>query len=368
MRAPARLIPLLWGLGSAAQAEEGQRVAVLVGVSDYANLPDSVNLPATRTDLPALASYLEQRGGFDKVHLLMDEAATRSAVRTVLVDTVAPSMRPGDTLVWIFAGQGFGGDFGNPYLLLHDSTVDDTTSTIDFYSFTRDLVRRTPGVNLVVVTDAAHPGELDGVALLGPNAKSLADLPGNFFALSATGPRETSQDGVFLPLLLGALQGKADANDDQQVSAAELHRQLLSSVARESKESAHPAEAGGYDPNLVISRAGGRGSLSERLREENVDGRREVAFGGPLSFGLIGAGALVAGGLGVYGNLHGRELCEVGDGQALCEGPEAYILYQRNQMWTHGAYAAGAVLVATGVGLAFVPLEGGGAFSVGWEF
>lgn len=358
----ARAALLLLGLCSPTLAMAGQRVAVLVGVTDYASLPDTLDLPATRADLPALAAYLEERGGFDKVHVLMDKAATRAAVRTVLVETVAPSMQPGDTLLWIFAGQGFGGDFGNPYLLLYDSTVEDTASTIDFYSFTRDLLRRTPGVNLVVITDAAHPGEQDGVALLGPNAKSLADLPGNFLALSATGPREVSDDGLFLPRLQSALEGKADSNDDKMVGAAELHRHMLEVIARESKDGAHPAEAGSYDPNLIVSFAGGRASFLDQLRAENPDGRREVAFGGPLSFGLMGAGALVAGSLGLYGNVHGRELCAVADGVASCDDQASFILYQRNKTLTHGAYAAGAVLFGAGLGLGFVPLESGGAW------
>lgn len=363
-----RAAGLLIGLAASPAASAAQRVAVVVGVTDYASLPDALDLPATRTDLGALARFLEERGGFDQVHLLMDRAATRESVRTVLVETVAPSMRPGDTLLWVFAGQGFGGDFGNPYLLMYDSTLDDTTSAIDFYAFTRDLLRRTPGVNLVVVTDAAHPGALDGVALLGPNAKSLADLSGSFFALSATAPRETSADGVFLPHLLAGLEGRADANEDALVEAAELHRYLLDVVPKQTKEGAHPAEAGEYDPGLVVSVAGGRDRWIERIRQENAEGRREVAFGGPVSYGLIGGGALVAGAFGLYGNVRGRSLCDVEDGVALCQTQPALDRYQRTRQLTSGAYAVGAVMAVTGLGLGFVPLEGGAWLGVQTRF
>lgn len=356
---------LALSVGLAAPAEAAQRVAVVVGVTDYARLPDTLDLPETREEISEIARLLRESGGFDQVQILLDSSATRANVRAMLVNSVVPSLQPGDTLVWIYAGQGFGGDFGNPYLLLYDSTVDDTTSTIDFYSFTRDLMRRAPGVQVVVITDAAHPGAQDGVALLGPTARNLADLPGNFFALSATGPREVASDGVFLGRLHAALEGKADADGDHQISAGELHRYMLEAVARDSGESAHPADAGAYDPDLIVSEAGGHRASSGRHTKAPSEGG--ASWGGPVSYSLMGAGAL-SGGVAVWSTLAARNLCAVHGDTALCTSVDDRSRYLRYRSLATGATVASAVLLASGLGLSFVPLEGGAVVQFGGRF
>jgi len=365
---PLRAWPcaLALGVGLSVPAAAAQRVAVLVGVTDYARLPDALDLPNTRVEVAELARMLQDSGGFDRVQILLDGAATRASVRNTLVESVAPSLQPGDTLVWIYAGQGFGGDFGNPYLLLYDSTVDDTTSTIDFYSFTRDLMRRTPGVNLIVITDAAHAGAQDGVALLGPTARNLADLPGGFFALSATGPREVAPDGVFLERLRVGLAGKADADGDHHVTAGELHRYLLEAVARATDEGAHPADAGAYDPDQVLIDLGAHGASAGRQGGKRHGADR--SWGGPVSFSLMGAGALIAGGVGVWAYEADKQLCDVGGQLGHCSSDEDYQRYLQIRELRRGAIVAGAVLVAGGIGLGFVPLEGGAGVQVGGRF
>lgn len=370
MRMRSLGIAALW-LGMSMPAAAAQRVAVVVGLSDYANIPDALNLPSASADAANLATFLDDRGGYDQVFTLMDGAATRQAVRDLVFNQLAPTLQPGDTLLWVFVGHGFGGDFGNPYLLMYDSTIDDPGSAIDLYAFTRDFSRRTPGVNLVLALDAAHAGDIDGTALIGPNAKDLADLPGTFFALSGAGPREILGDGAFLPVFQAGLQGKADDNKDGAVGAGEIFRYVLDAVTRQTKETAHPVEAGRYDPNLVISAAGGRApllSLGGGDGAEPVEPGPELRFGGPVSYGLMGGGALVAASFGIVGNLRGRALCDVEDGQALCSSSLALARYNRVRLLTNGGYAAGAVIVATGVGLGFVPLADGAMVTAGVRF
>ncbi len=365
----ATLLMTWLGLGLSLPAAASQRVAVVVGLSDYEALPDAPTLPAASPGAVELSDFLRERGGFDQVFTLTDAGATREALRDLLFNKLAPTLQPGDTLMWVFAGHGFGGDFGNPYLLMHDSRIEEPTTAIDLYSFTRDLSRRTPGVNLIVALDAAHGGDVAGTALIGPNAKDLADLPGTFFAISAAGPREVLPDGVFLPALQAGLQGKADESKDGDVDAGEIYRYLLDTLTRSSKDSAHPVEAGRYDANLVVATAGGRAPLVGLSGRGDDDGERaELKFGGPVSIGLMGGGALVAGSFALVGNLRGRALCDVADGVAQCSSEVALERYNQLRLLTHGAYAAGAVLAVTGVGLGFVPLEGGGMISAELRF
>lgn len=370
MRTATLGMSALW-LGLSLPAAAAQRVAVVVGISDYANLPDALNLPSAAPQVAELATFLDDRGGYDQVYTLTDASATRQALRDLLFNQIAPTLQPGDTLLWVFSGHGFGGDFGSPYLLMYDSVIEDPSTAIDLYAFTRDLSRKTPGVNLALALDAAHAGDVDGTALIGPNAKDLADLPGGFFALSGGGPREILADGVFVPLLQAGLQGKADDNKNGTVEAGEVHRYMLDAISRQSKETAHPVESGRYDVNLIVSVAGGRAPLIALGGGDGSEPREpgpELHFGGPISYGLMGGGALVAASFGIVGNLRGRALCDVADGQAVCSSALALTQYDRVRLITDAGYAAGAVLVATGVGLGFVPLSDGAMVTAGFRF
>lgn len=359
------------GLGLSLPAAAAQRVAVVVALSDYGNLPDALNLPTATADATSLSTFLDDRGGYDQVFTLTDASATREALRDLLFNKLAPTLQPGDTLMWVFAGHGFGGDFGNPYLLMYDSLIEEPSTAIDLYAFTRDLSRRTPGVNLVVALDAAHAGDVDGTALIGPNAKDLADLPGTFFAVSGAGPREVLADGTFLPILQAGLQGRADDNKDGVVGAGEIHRYVLDAVTRSTKEAAHPVESGRYDPSLVVAVAGGRSPLIS-IGGGDTEGTEPdgpaLKYGGPISYGLMGGGLLVAGSSALVGNLRGRALCDVADGKAVCTSLVAQERYERVRLLTNGGYAAGAVIAATGVGLGFVPLSDGAMLTADLRF
>ena len=354
----AACLGLLWSTS----AEAAQRVAVVVAIGDYPALPEGTELVRARDDARALARFLEDKGGYTTVHLFLDAVATREAVRDLLLKTVLPTLKDGDTLLFTFAGHGFGGDFGDPRLLMYDSKVEDADSALDIYALTRDVVRKAPGVSVVLITDAAHAFAVSDVALLGPNAKSFALIQGPLFALSATGPGETIPDGIFLPALLHGLQGAADANKDDDISASELHRYAINQVAQATKGQVHPAEAGSYSPDLVVSRAPGR---SLPVPSGGGGDRSPSAL---LSAGLIGGGVALAGTVGVVGNLRARERCDVGDGQALCHTPEDYDQYRTLRGLTYGSYAVGSLMIASGLGLTFLPLEQGAWMGVRGQF
>lgn len=355
-------LALALGLAAASpSALAARRVAVVVGISDIPSLPDGTELPEARLESQLLAEFLLKRGGYDSVQTLMDDQATREAVRSLLLDRLPRDLQPGDTLLFAFSGQGFGGDFGDPHLLLSDSRVDKSSSALNTTDLVADLARRLEGVNLIVLLDAAHGGAAGGVALLGPTAKSLSTVAGSIFALSATSPGETSSDGLFFKVVRDGLGGAADTNHDRLVSASELHRFVVNEVGAQSRYKTHPAEAGAYDPGLVVSEMAGK---KPRAAGEG----KKIKFGGPVSYSLIGAGVLVAGGVGLYGNLRGHALCEVADGEALCATDELSERYATLRTLTYGSYALGATLGAVGIGLGFVPLGEQAWVTVGGRF
>ena len=358
---PATLAVLLLGV-PARDAQAARRAAVVVGVSAYDSLPSAYALPSAGNEARALAAYLKGPGGYDRVILLVDAEATRAAVVSALLEKGSADLQPGDTLLFAFVGQGAGGDFGDPALLTVDAHIDDIERTaLRVYDLAPRLASRLAGVNFIAILDAAHDGQVDGVALLGPSAN---DFPatGKSFALSAGGPGEASTDGLFMPLVLSGLSGEADTNADGEVTAAELYRHLVVAVPGWSEDRVHPAESGNYDRTLVVATVGVIGDA----RDPGVAGG--PVFGGPVSYALMGGGAAVIGGAAVYGQLRGRALCDVQPGGADCVDDEHKQAYERTRLMSYVGYGVGGVLVAAGVGVGFVPLDGGAQISLRGQF
>jgi Caspase domain len=355
------LLCLGWSLLTG-DALAAKRVAVVVGVSKVTALPDNLQTTRARDDARALARYLEDSGGYS-VQLMLDEVVTRDGLTRMLSETLLRQVQPGDTVLVAFIGNGIGADIGEPRLLLPDSRLDDlASSSIDLQQLGADLSRDYSGVNLVVITDAAHQGQSDGMALLGPSAKSWPTMRGSVFLLSAAAPNEVAPDGMFIPLLVAGLEGAADANSDGQVTTSELHRHLLVSVAAATGDTVHPAEAGTYDPNLVIgTNKVGFGQTPTPTPTAGSDRR----YGGPLSFGLMGAG-VAAGGVSLFAYVKGASVCEAqGTWPDACPTTGSYPILRKVNL---ASGVAGGVLVVAGVGLGFVPLQGGGLVAVDGRF
>jgi hypothetical protein len=111
---------LLMGLISAAHAQDapqGQRIAVVIGLSSYNSLPDAVELDFARSDAAQVAKSLEDTAHFDRVFLLGDGEADRESIRQTLRTEVAQLIGPNDTFLLYFAGHGIGADLGIPTFL-----------------------------------------------------------------------------------------------------------------------------------------------------------------------------------------------------------------------------------------------------------
>jgi hypothetical protein len=93
-----------------APAAEPSRWAVLVGVDQYPAFGDDAgaNLFGAENDARAMRDVLVQRYGFPEsnVLLLLNEAATKAAIRSALTEWLPPRIGAGDLVVFYFAGHG----------------------------------------------------------------------------------------------------------------------------------------------------------------------------------------------------------------------------------------------------------------------
>ena len=82
--------------------------ALVVGIDDYAALGATAGLNGAVADAERFAAYLTERAGFapDAVTVLADGDATAEAILGALVQDLLQQTRPGDRVVFYFAGKG----------------------------------------------------------------------------------------------------------------------------------------------------------------------------------------------------------------------------------------------------------------------
>lgn len=95
----------LCGLATTAQCADR---ALLIGVGQYKNLPESQHLNGPRNDLRSMNELLTTTLGFsaDNVRVLADEAATRDAILDSIDEWLVQGTSPGERAYLYFSGHG----------------------------------------------------------------------------------------------------------------------------------------------------------------------------------------------------------------------------------------------------------------------
>lgn len=233
--------------------DDGKRtyVAVVIGLSSYANLPDEVALNFGRADAATVAGALQQHGQYDYVFLLTDREATQERIRETLRTKAAQFTGPNDHLLVYFVGHGIGADLGLPVLLAHDSTLENGHEDgFEIASFAQDLATWTRAGSTMIVTDAIHKNQLDGIYFYGPSAEQWPHVNPNTMYISATATGVPSTEGNFGVVFADAMAGAADIDGDRVVSASEL-REYIDTRMMGSVET--PVYAGVYKDDMKLA-------------------------------------------------------------------------------------------------------------------
>lgn len=143
--------------------------ALIVGISDYKNFGAEIggDLPGARNDARDWRDVLVAQKGFDpaNIHMLLDLEATRSAIVKEFKEWLPSVVKPGDMVVFVFAGHGSqmwdtSGD--------EEDGLDETICPTDVVKGdTRNdipddelngMLKGIPTDNVVVVLDNCHAG------------------------------------------------------------------------------------------------------------------------------------------------------------------------------------------------------------------
>ena len=332
MRLTATMFALLMALPAFADdGAQTKRIAVVVSLSrPTERLPAA---PQMQQQAASLVEALSTKGGYADVRALIGPVASAETVMST-VRAAVKDAGPQGVILFAFSGYGVGGDFGEPVLLTQGASVARPSETgLDVNQLAEVLGPHGNGQQILVLIDAMHTGNVDGVALIGPTASEWprSSASGLTVITPRMGAAGTAQAGL-LPALTQAISVRADSNGDGQLSMAELFRAMGPALSDES--------------GSLVDTAGDLSSKRSiaLLAAENP----MPAFGVPgLSTALVLAGG-VAGGVSLAMYTTKRGECLNQAGTLLCGDGAEYQRYQRTQ---HALGVVGGGLVAAGVGL-----------------
>lgn len=237
----------------------GRRHAVVIGISRYQRM---TGLEGARRDAEETAKLLRALG-FDSVHELYDEDATRTGILDLVGQRLRREVGEEDLVFVYYAGHGATETLPSGekrgYLVPTEGSSEDPYVTGISMETVRDLSNRLPARHVYYAIDACYSGgllqrarsELSGEG--GDRRRAVQVLTAGLEGQQAI---ERDGRGLFTTFLLEALRGEADANGDAEVTASELGW----FVARRVGEVSHGRQTPAY------GHLGGTGEISFRLR------------------------------------------------------------------------------------------------------
>lgn len=267
--------------------------ALVVGISQYKNLPASGQLQFPERDAEAIYTELisAEGGQFpaENVHKLIGARATLANLRAELEGWLPSVAKDDDRVLIYFAGHGFVSE-GKAYLAPADIDLKNITAT----AYPMDTLGSVIGSKIharwkVLLTDSCHSGAITPEADRVQVNHSLLDLNRSLFSLTASRDREVSYEspkwggghGVFTYYVIKGMEGEADTDGDGQVTADELADYVHTNVRNDTKEQQNPtSERGSFDPKMLLAYNPGRQKAGARpaarfgtlIIETNMDG------------------------------------------------------------------------------------------------
>ena len=194
----------------------------------------------------------------------MNDQANEKEVLIAAKRWLARASSSGETDIYVFfAGHGLASDDGEKmYLLPYDGAPEllDKTAVLRDELFA-DLQAANPR-SVTVFLDTCYSGTTRGPDMLiasRPIAIRAREqsIPEGFTVMTAAAgdqtakPLEEAKHGMFSYFLMKGMEGDADANQDNQITAGELHAYVQQNVIQQSSGSQTPELQGDADRVLV---------------------------------------------------------------------------------------------------------------------
>ena len=239
-------------------------LALIVGVSNYEN----TKAKALYADNDAIVfkDYATEKLGIsiNRIKILLNDGADERDILLSVQEWLRRSAKPNKSDIYVFfAGHGLASDNGkNMYLLPHDGSprlLEKTAISRD--ELFSDIKEANPK-SVTVFLDTCYSGETRNEEILVAGrpvaiiAKEQA-IPDGFTLFSAASneqisrPLEEAKHGLFSYFLMKGMEGDADTNNDNKITARELHAYVEQNVVQQSSGSRTPELQGDKDKVLI---------------------------------------------------------------------------------------------------------------------
>ena len=222
----------------------GKSYALVVGISQYDNYP---SLP-TANDPLRMRDFLLNEAGFDYVHVLTDDKATKARIEELMVDVLPGMIHDNDRFLFYWSGHGtqrpndFGGQVG--YLPLASSPIGKYATMISMGDIQRwdEVIHAKQALFLL---DSCLSGLAGSAGKSEPQELQIdqLDKPAHDLVSAGTAEEETIAGdrwggSIFTDAILRGMRGEADAATsypkDGVVSLSELIGYVKTRVAFEA--------------------------------------------------------------------------------------------------------------------------------------
>ena len=241
-------------------------IALIVGVEKYENLPAAPAIHADK-DAEYFADFAHYKLGIQRNNIItaINSDAKRLDILKAITKVTKLSTKDKTEVFIFFAGHGLAATDGQDVFLL---PYDGDKDYLDATAMTRDeifqLVERIEPKSVTVFLDACYTGgtrSQDITLVAGKRPVRVEALnqsvPKGFTILSASASDETSmaleaaEHGMFSYFLMKGMEGDADADNDNQITMAEMRDYVKDKVVRQSNFKQTPELQGDADRVLV---------------------------------------------------------------------------------------------------------------------
>lgn len=271
------------------QAGVGERYALIIGISKYAN--PNINLNYADKDAQSLDAVLldSEIGAYkkDNVRLLVNEEATRKNIMSALNSWLGARVKPEDSVLIFYSGHGALGNGSEAYWVTYDADVEDLYSSAMSNKEISQLIGALPAKRKLTLIDSCYS---EATA-----KKYRAIVPNDVFSefggagvvtITASSGQEKSVEvgghGAFTYHLLAGMEGKADTNGNGVVELDELWNYLNEKVQKTAADAGNKqtpvllAERMEHGFPLTINPAKASGTTLNQLKKMYGDGKITV--------------------------------------------------------------------------------------------
>ena len=247
-------------------AGAGKIYALVIGVSQYANLASDEQLQYADQDAISFARFLQSaKGGSipeSNIQLLTNQQATVSAIRTAIATSLQAKAGKQDAIILFLAAHGVV-DSRGAYILGSDSHPEDLRNTaLPMKEVQKLLGDEFANIGKVLIfLDVCRAGTIGAIRENRVSRVVGTMLDGaETYGLLASGPGESSWEsdrfggghGAFSYFLLRAMNGDGDTDGDRRVTAEELFDYVYRNVRDATKRKQNPRVTGGMTGSVVM--------------------------------------------------------------------------------------------------------------------